>query len=157
MARVTELLGRAPRSRFDVVVRRPDGDPVVIRNPPRLDGGTPMPPRWWLVGKPEQEAVSRLEASGGVREAEGAVDEEQLAAAHDRYAAERDSEVSPDHVGPRPTGGVGGTRRGVKCLHAHLAWFLAGGEDPVGSWVAERLGLRRDGYLLDSPSGEEPE
>ena len=26
----------------------------------------------------------------------------------------------------RPTGGVGGTRRGVKCLHAHYAWYLAG-------------------------------
>jgi hypothetical protein len=27
----------------------------------------------------------------------------------------------------------------VKCLHAHYAWFLAGGDDPVGAWVAERL------------------
>ena len=35
--------------------------------------------------------------------------------------------------------GVGGTRRGVKCLHAHYAWFLAGGDDPVGRWVAGRL------------------
>ncbi len=42
---------------------------------------------------------------------------------------------------PRPTGGVGGTRRGVKCLHAHLAWWLVGGDDPVGRWVADRLDL----------------
>ena len=28
---------------------------------------------------------------------------------------------------------------GVKCLHAHYAWHLAGGDDPVGRWVAERL------------------
>jgi exopolyphosphatase/guanosine-5'-triphosphate,3'-diphosphate pyrophosphatase len=34
---------------------------------------------------------------------------------------------------------VGGTRQGVKCLHAHYAWYLAGGDDPVGRWVAERL------------------
>jgi len=27
----------------------------------------------------------------------------------------------------------------VKCLHAHYAYHLAGGEDPVGAWVAERL------------------
>jgi sugar/nucleoside kinase (ribokinase family) len=27
----------------------------------------------------------------------------------------------------------------VKCLHAHYAWYLAGGDDPVGRWVAERL------------------
>ncbi len=39
------------------------------------------------------------------------------------------------HTGPRPFGGVGGTRQGVKCLHAHYAWLLAGGDDPVGRWV----------------------
>jgi Protein of unknown function (DUF501) len=27
----------------------------------------------------------------------------------------------------------------VKCLHAHLAWWLAGGDDPVGAWVASEL------------------
>jgi hypothetical protein len=27
----------------------------------------------------------------------------------------------------------------VKCLHAHYAYFLAGGDDPVGRWVEERL------------------
>jgi hypothetical protein len=35
---------------------------------------------------------------------------------------------------------VGGTRVGVKCLHAHYAWYLAGGDDPVGRWVAAHLG-----------------
>ena len=44
-----------------------------------------------------------------------------------------------DHEGPRPHGGVGVTRTGVKCLHAHYAYFLAGGDDPVGAWVANRL------------------
>jgi hypothetical protein len=28
----------------------------------------------------------------------------------------------------------------VKCLHAHYAWYLAGGDDPVGRWVAEQVG-----------------
>jgi len=42
---------------------------------------------------------------------------------------------------PWPSGGVGGTRRGVKCLHAHMAWLLAGGDDPVGRWVAAELAL----------------
>ncbi|RPJ13720.1 MAG: DUF501 domain-containing protein [Actinobacteria bacterium] len=30
-------------------------------------------------------------------------------------------------------GGVGGTRRGLKCLHAHYANHLAGGDDEVGA------------------------
>ncbi|GIU89070.1 MAG: hypothetical protein KatS3mg010_0169 [Acidimicrobiia bacterium] len=61
------------------------------------------------------------------------------AAAHERYAAERDAEIPEGHRGPRPHGGVAGTRRGVKCLHAHYAYHLAGGDDPVGRWVAARL------------------
>ena len=62
-----------------------------------------------------------------------------LADAHRRYAEERDGVLPAEHTGPRPSGGVGGTRTGVKCLHAHYAWFLAGGDDPVGRWVHERL------------------
>jgi hypothetical protein len=27
----------------------------------------------------------------------------------------------------------------VKCLHAHYAWHLAGGDDPVGRWVEQQL------------------
>lgn len=136
---MAELLGREPRGAYEVVVRASDGAPVVLRNEPLLDDGTPMPTRWWLVGKREREAVSRLEALGGVRAAEAAVDPEALAAAHARYAAERDAALPAGYGGPAPSGGVGGARRGVKCLHAHLAWHLAGGDDPVGRWVADRL------------------
>jgi uncharacterized protein len=139
VARVRELLGREPRCRFTVVVRSPAGAPVVIRNPPLLDDGTPMPTRYWLVGAEEAVAVSRLESSGAVRRAARAVDAVELLDAHRRYAEERDREVPADWLGPRPSGGVGGTRIGVKCLHAHYAWFLAGGEDPVGRWVADQL------------------
>ncbi|HET7489776.1 MAG TPA: DUF501 domain-containing protein [Acidimicrobiales bacterium] len=120
-------------------MRREDGEPVVIRNAPLLRDGTPMPTRYWLVGDAEREAVARLEAAGGVRAAEAAVDADLLAAAHRRYAAERDADLPPGHDGPRPAGGVGGTRHGVKCLHAHYAWFLAGGDDPVGRWVHDQL------------------
>lgn len=137
--RVAELLGRAPRGAFEVVVRDPEGDPVVIRNAPLLEDGTPMPTRYWLVGRAVARRVDRLESRGAVRAAEAAVDPDQLAAAHRSYAAERDRAIPPGWAGPRPTGGVGGTRRGVKCLHAHYAWFLAGGDDPVGRWVATQL------------------
>ena len=111
----------------------------MIRNAPFEHDGTPMPTRYWLTGKLEIEAIGRLEAAGGVRAAEAAVDAGEIAAAHARYAAERDATIPVDHVGPRPSGGVGGTRRGTKCLHAHYAWFLAGGDDPVGRWVHARL------------------
>ena len=143
---MARLLGREPEAGFRVVVRRPDGSPVVIENAPFLDDGRPMPTRFWLVDEALREVVSRLEGEGGVKEAEGAVDTAEVARAHARYAAERDAAVDPARPGPRPSGGVGGTRKGVKCLHAHLAWYLAGGDDPVGRWTAARLSLDPAGF-----------
>ncbi len=136
---VRELLGRAPQGDYEVVVRDAEGRPVVIRNAPLLPGGVPMPTRYWLIGRAETLAVSRLEAGGGVRQAEREVGPEALADCHHRYALERDAAIPAGHTGPVPSGGVGGTRVGVKCLHAHYAWYLAGGDDPVGAWVASRL------------------
>lgn len=150
LAAVRERLGREPQGPFRVVVRDEDGLPVVIENAPLLADGTPMPTRFWLVGPEEVRAVSRLESEGGVRAAEAAVDPAELARAHERYAAERDRALPADHAGPRPSGGVGGTRQGVKCLHAHYAWHLAGGDDPVGRWVADHLHEVTD----DRPSEE---
>lgn len=112
---------------------------MVIRNAPLLEDGTPMPTLYWLVGEAESRDVGRLEAAGGVRRAEAELGDAAIADAHSRYAAERDALLPPDHAGPRPSGGVGGTRQGVKCLHAHYAWHLAGGDDPVGRWVADHL------------------
>jgi hypothetical protein len=136
---VTGLLGRRPQGDFEVVVRGADGAPVVIRNAPLLHDGTPMPTRHWLVGVAERLAVSRLEAAGGVGQAEAEVPPDEVEAAHRRAAAERDAAIPPGWEGPRPSGGVGGTRRGVKCLHCHYADHLAGTGDPVGRWVADRL------------------
>jgi hypothetical protein len=139
VAAIRDLIGRPPRGSFDVVVRDADGAPIVMRNAPFLDDGEPMPTRYWLVGKREVLAVSRLEAAGAVRRAESEIDPALVADAHARYAVERDAAVPAGYIGPRPHGGVGGTRTGIKCLHAHYAWFLAGGDDPVGAWVARHL------------------
>lgn len=136
---VAALLGREPRAEFDVVVRDPEGVPVVIRNAPLLEDGTPMPTRYYLVDRDLNRRIGTLEAAGGVREAEHDVGLAEIAATHRRYAEERDAAIPADWTGARPSGGVGGTRRGLKCLHAHYAHHLAGGDDPVGRWVQERL------------------
>ena len=136
---VTALLGRRPQGDFTVIVRRNDGTPRVVRNAPLLHDGTPMPTRYWLVDPHDVTHVSRLEAAGGVNTAEREVDIVALDAAHAAYAAERDAHITPEHTGPRPYGGVAGTRRGVKCLHAHYANWLVGNIDPVGQWVADRI------------------
>lgn len=146
-ARVAELLGREPAGAFAVVVRDSAGDPVVVRNEPFLHDGTPMPTRFYLVGADVVREVSRLEAAGGVKAAEAAIDPDELIALHRRYGAERDAAIDDHHQGPRPSGGVGGTRVGVKCLHAHLAYLLAGGDDPVGRWTLDHLDTKLDTKL----------
>jgi hypothetical protein len=138
---VTALLGRAPNGDFAVAVRRRDGRPAVIANDPHLRDGEPMPTRFWMVDPEIRALVGQLESHGGVRQAEREVDPGALQEAHEHYARDRDALIPPGWRGPRPTGGVGGTRRGVKCLHAHLAWWLAGGDDPVGRWVAAQVEL----------------
>lgn len=139
---VRAQIGRPPRAPADVVVRCALGLPVVLRVPPVLPGGEPFPTRYWLSCPLAVRRASRLEAGGGVREAEArlARDPDLAAAlerAHARYAAERDGAV-PDEAPHRPRGGVGGVSRGVKCLHAHLADHLAGNDNPVGADVAAR-------------------
>ena len=58
-----------------------------------------------------------------------------MEAAHAAYAADR----AGDLAAAGEWGGVAGTRVGIKCLHAHYAYRLAGGDDPAGAWIAERI------------------
>ena len=148
VAAVRQLLGREPAGRFQVVVRRLDGTPVVIENAPHLDDGTPMPTLYWLTDPSLREQVSRIESHGGVRRLEAALDPASIDAAHKAYARRRDALIEA-HSGPQPSGGVGGTRTGLKCLHAHLAAFLAGLDDPVGLAVASEVNL---GMLTPQPA-----
>jgi hypothetical protein len=151
-SRVEALLGRPPRGDFDVVVRDHEGDPLVVRNAPFLDDGTPMPTRYYLVGAAMVKAVSRVEAAGGVDEVEAELDAAVIAAIHERYERERDAAIPADHVGPRPSGGVGGTRVGIKCLHAHVAHLLATGDDAVGQWTLDRVPINTAGHPV--PRGD---
>jgi exopolyphosphatase/guanosine-5'-triphosphate,3'-diphosphate pyrophosphatase len=137
---VREQLGREPTVPFTVVARCTGGPPLVIRNAPRGADGAPFPTTYWLTCPSAVKAVARLEAGGAIarfneRERTEASFADALSVAHDSYAADR----ARDLPEAREEGGVGGTRRGVKCLHAHYAFHLAGGVDPVGAWVAEQV------------------
>tara|TARA_Y100001936_G_C15781322_1_gene511534 strand:+ start:188 stop:679 length:492 start_codon:yes stop_codon:yes gene_type:complete len=141
--KIATLLGRTPEGDFEVVVVDSAGEPVVIRNGPIMNNGRPMPTRYWLVDRELCRLVARLEGDGGVRAAEGAVDSADLERAHAQYAEERDAHIPYNYSGPRPQGGVGGTRKGVKCLHTHLANHLVTDDDPVGVWVVKQLEIAR--------------
>ena len=140
--RVVEAqIDRPPRSPVEVLSRCHLGLPVVIGVPPLLDDGTPFPTSYWLTCPLAVKRIGRVEAGGGVRDAEAMLESDGAVAAAfqnamDRYAAERDARIPAGHDGPRPTGGVGGSQSGVKCLHAQYADHAAGNENAVGSWVA---------------------
>ena len=85
----------------------------MLRNLPLLPDGTPMPTLYWLCGASETVQVGRLEATGAVNRVEAELNPQEIAASHVRYAAERDALIPANHSGPRPFGGVGGTRIGV--------------------------------------------
>jgi exopolyphosphatase/guanosine-5'-triphosphate,3'-diphosphate pyrophosphatase len=140
LAQVTAQLGREPAAEFSVVARCPDGHPLVIRNRPLDRRGDPFPTLYWLTCPVAVAAVSRLESEGWI----GRLDERAkaepefaraLEGAHRAFAEERGRWAT----GAEAWGGVGGTRAGLKCLHAHYAYHVAGGRDPVGAWVAERV------------------
>lgn len=134
-------IGRPLRADSDTVSRCHLGLPVVVRVPPILDDGTPFPTLFWLTCPLAVTRIGRLEGAGGVKRMEQRAMSDQefverLDGAHRSYAAERD-ELVAEGSSPVPSGGVGGARVGVKCLHAHYAHTRAGGENPVGELVSD--------------------
>jgi len=133
-------IGRPPRADSTTVSRCHLGLPVVARVPPILDDGTPFPTLYWLTCPLAVTRIGRLEGAGGVRrmEQKATADPQfsrRLEEAHRSYAANRDALV-PAGVSPAPSGGVGGSSVGVKCLHAHYAHTRSGEANPVGELVA---------------------
>ncbi|MEA2023063.1 MAG: DUF501 domain-containing protein [Actinomycetota bacterium] len=141
---VQAQIGRPPRSTIDVTARCHLGLPIVITVPPLLDDDTPFPTLYWLTCPLAAKRIGRVEAGGGVRQAELMIADDPAlvdrhSAAAERYRTSREAMIPDGYVGYQPTGGVGGTGAGVKCLHAHYADTAAGNDNPVGEWTAAQI------------------
>jgi hypothetical protein len=168
---VQTQIGRPPRSAIDVATRCHLGLPVVITVPPLLDDDTPFPTLYWLTCPLATKRIGRIEAGGGVRRAElmiaddAALSDRHTAAA-ERYRRSRDGMLPAGYTGHKPTGGVGGSGSGVKCLHAHYADTAAGNDNPVGEWTAAQVEpldcentcvvVAEDGTVIKNPAWTEP-
>ncbi len=145
-----EQLGRPLRGAVKVVSRCPFGKPRVIGTPPLLPDGTPFPTLFWLTCPMLVKEVSRLESgdfrnrlrlrlrdedfASRLERAEEEYAEERLRWAEDRFQREMARAIFSRRMG------IGGTvRKGLKCLHAHLAHYLAGFDNPVGEEVYREL------------------
>ena len=140
-AAVAEQLGRPPRAIRAVAHRCPSGHPSVIQTSPRLEDGTPFPTLYYLTCPKLTSLVSRLEASGLMREmTDRLADDEELAAAY--LAAHRSYLATRDAIDPLGTDvSAGGMPGRVKCLHVHVAHALAVGPgvNPFGDEAVELL------------------
>ncbi len=122
---VTLQLGRRPIS-FRVAARCPAGLPSVIENERRLT----MPTSFWITCPSLQAAISRVEATGGVRAAQEEVGPMAVDETHAEHLARYGTRVA----------GVGSPGGRIKCLHAFTALHLAGTlPNPVAEWTLARL------------------
>jgi hypothetical protein len=182
-------IGRPLRAASKVLRRCSLGLPIVAEVPPILDTGEPFPTRYWLTCPLAHRRIARIEGKGGVRAAQAKVAahpelSEALEAAHARYARDLEAQLpggtalsgertagtalSGERTAGmqhRPSGGVGGSSGGVKCLHAHYADFAAGNDNPIGRDLHDVIGEPRchapcvaivDGKLERNPDWREP-
>jgi hypothetical protein len=120
---VERQLGRAPRALRRIVARCPYGRPAVTEQSAYDDAGRPFPTTFWLTCPYLVAAVSRLEAAGGVERWSRAMTDDPALTASLRRATDDQRRIRPE-LGL----GIGGARpgaRGLKCLHAHVAFALA--------------------------------
>ena len=88
-----------------------------------------MPTTFWITCPTLQAAISRIEAAGGVRQAQEEVGPEAVDETHAEHLRRYGTRVA----------GVGDSGR-IKCLHAFTALHLAGViSNPVAKWTLARL------------------
>ena len=150
---IAAQLGRQPRGLMAVAHRCPCGLPDVAETAPRLPDGSPFPTLYYLTCPRAAAAVSKLEASGLMKDMTARLADDALRhryqAAHRDYLARREAAARSAGVEPLPPGtqSAGGMPDRVKCLHALVAHELAAGQvnpfgrealDAAGAMVAAR-------------------
>ena len=124
---VARQLGRTPRP-FRVAARCPFGLPSVIENELTRE----MPTSFWVTCPSFVAAISRVESTGGVREAQEAVGRAAIEGIHDEHRSRYGTRVAG--VRDEATGSV-------KCLHAFTALHVSGAiPNLVAEWILGRLG-----------------
>ena len=124
---VSRQLGREP-SPFRVAARCPFGLPSVVENERTRE----MPTSFWATCPSLVAAISRVESTGGVREAQEAVGKATIEETHDEHRSRYGTRVAG--VREEATGSV-------KCLHAFTALHISGAiPNPIARWTLDRLG-----------------
>jgi len=101
-------LGRSPRGLVGVAHRCPCGLPDVAETAPRLPDGSPFPTLYYLTCPRANAAVSRLEASGLMREMTARLADDTVRrryeSAHCDYLTRRETAARSAGIEPLPPG-----------------------------------------------------
>ncbi len=159
---ITRQLGRPPKSVAGIACVCSRNAPLVVITKPLIKRSgriEPFPTVFWLSCPLLVKEVGKLESSGLIQELEKAFQDDPILKetfydAHREYVELRLKLLSPDErefIEKEHPGiwkvlvetGIGGVKdwNRIKCLHAHLAHYLATGNNPVGYAVSDILGL----------------
>lgn len=137
-----------------VVVRCLDGQPSVVKMPLIRDG-TPFPTLYWLTDPILAPRITALEYQGGVDRAQNLLRdnddvraiflEQHVRYRNARWATATDLEqrlaISKGYNKKLSEVGIGGVADylSVKCLHLHVAHFLAAQDNVIGRWALDQV------------------
>ncbi|GHB17227.1 DUF501 domain-containing protein [Salinicola rhizosphaerae] len=149
---IAAQLGRPPRGLEAVAATDSHGRPLVLRMAPIVDDA-PFPTLYWLSCEKLKVVLSRLEASGVIKELEARLqqDPEWMASYHESHAdyvrqrwewmteaqrAEVERRGYTELMRERGIGGITNWDQ-VRCLHTQYAHHLCG-DNAIGRWLDEQ-------------------
>lgn len=155
---IARQIGRKPRGIEAIACQTQTGIPLVLQMRSLL-GDTPFPTLYWLSSKDLDVAISRIEASGWVKQIEELLqqDEALRQTFHDQqqsYVERRQALMRPeDRARIEALGftelftryGIGGIAQWdkVRCLHMQYAHWLADGDNVIGERLEQEFELSR--------------
>ena len=155
LALIAGQLGRAPRGIEAVAATDGEGTPLVLRMAPIVDG-KPFPTLYWLSDERLKTELSRIEATGVIKQLEARLQEDAdflvaYHANHRDYVAARwhymraEQQCEVERLGytevlrKRGIGGIANWDQ-VRCLHTQYAHHLCG-SNVIGQWLDTELGV----------------
>ncbi len=153
---IEKQIGRYPDNITGIARRCPFDKPMIIVTAPYSQKGV-FPTTYWLSCPYYVKEISKLEDKGLIGELTDKLNNDpqfrsKLKEAHKNYARQRISYLSekqerklkkqsPEIFKVIKESGVGGIikKKGIKCLHTHLADYLINGKNPAGKKVYNLL------------------
>ena len=153
---ITKQINREPEGMTKVSIICPFDYPAVIKVYPFFNKRV-FPTTYWLTCPYLNKKIAVLEDSGLIEKLQTKINKdkhlkEELKKAHQNYAKQRMTmlsqeeieeikKISRDIIYTLKNSGIGGIKdkKGLKCLHTHVADYLVNESNPVGKIVFEKI------------------